>query len=140
MESRDENLQFRAAQRSLPPRILQEAKAVVLDAPLDDLDGAVGLLLQQLQPGQLHIALELEAPPLGILVELPEKIVTSRTNVAPLCNGLRNQLHVLELLKILQHGRLARANISFNTDNKRSAGPVLNTTVVHPLHNVAGEN
>ena len=134
----DINLQFCTTKRSLPPSIFKEAKAIVLNASLNDLDRAVSLLLQQLQPGQLHIALELEAPALRILVEFPQQVVTS--NITPLSHWLGNQLHVLELLKILQHGRFARPNVSFNADNKWSAGAVLDTTVVHTLHDVTENN
>ena len=70
------DLQFRPTERSLPAGVLQEAEPIVLNAPLNDLHRAGGWLLEQLQPGQLDIALELEAPALGILVELSQQVVT----------------------------------------------------------------
>ena len=70
------DLQFRPTKRSLPAGVLQEAEPVVLNAPLNDFHRAGGWLLEQLQPGQLDIALELEAPALGILVELSQQVVT----------------------------------------------------------------
>ena len=61
------------------------------------------------------------------------------SNVAPLGHWLRDQLHVLELLEILQHRRLAGADVSLNTDHKRSTRSVFIIAIAYSLHNVAGE-
>ena len=69
------DLQLLRRERSVLLCQLKEAESVVLDGPLHDLDLGLGRLLQDLEPSQLDIRLELETPPLWILIQLGQQVV-----------------------------------------------------------------